>query len=94
MKNVPGSKYKWPWKQRPRLDGAVRSRLKESIQEGLKSPGQKMLEGFWVAFFINDNVLSEHNLSKEDEWVSIFLRHKQSGEIQNHLLYVRKNYFG
>ena len=41
--------------------------MKESIQEGLKSPGQKTLEWFWVAFFINDNVLSEHNLSKEDE---------------------------
>ena len=39
--------------------------MEESIQESLKPPGQKMLEWFWVEFFINDNGLNEHNLKKK-----------------------------
>lgn len=40
--------------------------LKNVFESVMELPGQKMLECFWLEFFINANVLGKHNL-KQDE---------------------------
>ena len=41
-----------------------KARAEGVLKRASKLLGQKMLQCFWVKFFINDNIVSEHNLNR------------------------------
>lgn len=74
MKTVHGSTYKSPGIGDWGKAGAVRVGWRRAFKRALKLSDQKLLECFWVQFFIKDNITK-----KED----VFLSYKQTSAIQN-----------